>query len=141
MDLKNTVNGEKMSLNNPLANALSKLMMAEKTGRKECMIKPASKTIMNVLKVLHDNHYIGSLNEIEDGKGRIIKVNLIGKINKCGVIRPQHHVKKIGFEKFEKRYLPATDFGIIVATTPEGILTHKEIMKKGIGGILLAYCY
>ena len=45
------------------------------------------------------------------------------------------------FEKFEKRYLPAKNFGILIVTTPEGIMTHNEAKERGIGGRLLAYMY
>ena len=38
------------------------------------------------------------------------------------------------FEKFEKRYLPAKNFGILIVTTPEGIMTHYEAKERGIGG-------
>ena len=69
------------------------------------------------------------------------KVELEGNINKCGVIKPRHAVKKDEFEKFEKRYLPAKNFGILIVTTPEGIMTHYEAKERGIGGRLLAYMY
>ena len=50
-------------------------------------------------------------------------------------------IKKDGFEKFEKRYLPAKDFGIILISTTKGIMIHTEAKKKNMGGILFAYCY
>ena len=68
-------------------------------------------------------------------------VELEGNINKCGVIKPRHAVKKDEFEKFEKRFLPAKNFGILIVTTPEGIITHYEAKERGIGGRLLAYMY
>ena len=49
--------------------------------------------------------------------------------------------KKADFEKFERRYLPAKDMGILIVSTPAGIMTHVEAKKKGLGGRLLAYCY
>ena len=67
--------------------------------------------------------------------------DLEGNINKCGVIKPRHAVKKDEFEKFEKRYLPAKNFGILILTTPEGIMTHHDAKERGIGGRLLAYMY
>ena len=47
-------------LNDPLAAALSKIMNAEKIGRKEVEIKPASKIIKKVLELMNDNRYIGA---------------------------------------------------------------------------------
>lgn len=128
-------------LNDPLSNAMSMILNAEKTGKTECIIKPMSKIIKKVLDIMNTNLYIGDFKEVEDGKGNFIHLNLIGRINKCGAIKPNYPVEMEGYEKFEKRYLPAKDFGIIIVSTPQGIMTHKEAKDKGIGGRLLAYCY
>lgn len=128
-------------LNDPLANALSAILNAEKIGRKECVIRPSSKVIIKVLSVIQDNYYIGDVEEVKDTRGGSIKVNLLGNINKCGAIKPRFSVKKNLYEKFEKRFLPAKDMGVIVVSTPKGIMTQADAKKKGIGGRLLAYCY
>lgn len=125
----------------PLADALSTIKNAETIGKPDCTIKPASKLIGNVLKVMKDRAYIGDFEFIDDGKSGNFKVQLKGKINKCGVIRPRHAVKNTDFEKWEKRYLPAKGFGSIILTTPEGVMTHSEARDNGIGGELLAFVY
>jgi small subunit ribosomal protein S8 len=128
-------------LNDPLASALSKIMNAEKRSKKEVLIKPASKIIKKVFEIMNKNNYIGSFEEIEDGKGSFLKINLLGSINNCGVIKPRFSTKKDEFEKWEKRYLPAKDFGFIIVSTPKAIMTHKEAKEKNTGGRLIAYCY
>ena len=130
-----------MSLNDTLSNALSLILNNEKIGKSKCMIKPVSKVIKKVLDIMNENNYIGDFTEIKDEKGNILVVNSLGNINKCGAIKPRYSVKKDEFEKFEKRYLPAKDFGIIIISTSKGIMTHTEAKKKGIGGVLLSYCY
>lgn len=128
-------------LNDTLANALSIILNKEKTGKKECAIRPSSKIMKTVLKIMNEKNYIGSFEETVTQKGNLITVNLLGNINKCGAIKPRYSVKKDEYEKFEKRYLPAKDFGVIIISTPKGIMSHSEAKKKGIGGKLLAYCY
>ncbi len=130
-----------MSLNDPLGSALSKILNAEKIGKKICEIKPFSTIIKIILTLMKDNLYIGSFTEIDDGKGGVLKVNLLGSINKCGVIKPRYPVAKTEYEKFEKRYLPAKDFGIIFVSTSKGVMMHTEAKKKNLGGRLLAYVY
>jgi small subunit ribosomal protein S8 len=125
----------------PLADALSTIKNAEMTGKPDCTLRPASKLIGNVLKVMKEKGYIGDFEFMDDGKSGIFKVQLKGKINKCGVIRPRHAVKNTDFEKWEKRYLPAKGFGSIILTTPDGVMTHSEARDNGIGGELLAYVY
>ena len=90
---------------------------------------------------MNEHRYIGTFEEIEDGKGGILKINLLGNINKCGVVKPRFSTKKNGFEKWEKRYLPAKDFGLLLVSTPKGVITHNEAKTQETGGKLLAYCY
>ncbi|MBN2142000.1 30S ribosomal protein S8 [Candidatus Woesearchaeota archaeon] len=130
-----------MTLNDPLANVLSQIVAYEKAGKKEIVTKSNSKIIKTVLKIMQDNHYIGGFEELEDSKGNLLKIFLLGKINKAGVIKPRFSLKNDGFEKFEKRYLPAKDFGLLIVSTPEGFMTHYEAKKKAIGGRLISYCY
>ncbi|MFH1682390.1 MAG: 30S ribosomal protein S8 [Candidatus Woesearchaeota archaeon] len=127
--------------NDPLASALSKIMNAERRSKKEILVRPASKMIKTILTLMNENNYLGSFEESNDGKGNFLKINLLSNINKCGVIKPRFSTQKDTFEKWEKRYLPAKDFGIILISTPQGIMTHYEAKKKEIGGKLLAYCY
>ncbi len=128
-------------LNDPLAAALSKVINAERVGKKEVVIKPASSLIKRVFTILSENNYLGTLEEVEDGKGNALKISLLGNINKCGVIKPRFSAKNNAYEKWEKRYLPAKDFGILVVSTPKGVVTHLKAKEQSTGGKLLAYCY
>lgn len=128
-------------LMDPLADALSNLKNNESTGNLRVVIKPASKLIGKVLKVMQDHGYIGEFKFIEDGRGGKFDVRLVGRINNCGVIRPRFPVGKKNFEAYEKRFLPASGFGILVVTTPEGVMSHREARELGIGGRLLAFVY
>lgn len=130
-----------MSSNDPLANILSKMNNAERNAMKECLISFHSKFIRNVLSLMKDHGYIGEIEEVENTRGDFYKINLLGKINNCNVIKPQFSVKTDEFEKYEKRFLPAKDFGIIIVTTPAGLMTHEDAKKKNVGGRLIAYCY
>ena len=130
-----------MSLNDSLANVLSDIFNAEKVGKPEVVTKPHSKLIENILNLMKDLGYIGDFEVIDDGKGKIIKINLLGRINKCAVIKPRYSVQKVEFKKFEKRYLPASGFGILIVSTVQGIMTHEKANENGLGGVLLAYCY
>ncbi|MDI6903396.1 MAG: 30S ribosomal protein S8 [Methanocellales archaeon] len=122
----------------PLANALSTIKNAENIGKQECVVK-ASKLIGSVLKVMQDQGYISGFEFIDDEKS--FKVQLHGKINKCGVIKPRFSVRKTEFEKWEKQFLPARDFGALILTTSEGVISHYEAKEKGVGGKLLAYVW
>ncbi len=128
-------------MNDPLSSALSKILNGESRGQSKCMVFPASKIIKEVFKVMRDHGYLGEYKEIKDSKGEVLKINLLGTINQCGAIKPRFSIKKDGFEKFEKRYLPAKGFGILIVSTQEGLTTNEVCKKKNMGGRLIAYCY
>ena len=124
-----------------LSNLMSAIKNAEMVRKKYVVIYPASKLAVNVLKVMQQYGYVGDIEIIEDGRGNKIKVELLGRINKCRAIRPRFPVKKDEILEFVKRYLPARDVGIVIISTSKGIKTHEECLKENIGGVLLAYVY
>lgn len=128
-------------LNDTLANTLNTMHMASKSGKDSCLVKPVSKVILEVLKIMQEKKYIGAFEVLKDNRGSAIKINLIGALNKCGAIKPRFPVSLDSYEKFEKRYLPAKDFGIIIVSTSKGIMIHNDAKEKKIGGKLLAYVY
>ncbi len=128
-------------LNDTLANALSTILNSEKIGKSSCLVSPASSIIKNVLNLLNEEGYVGKYEEVTKEKGAVLNVNLIGKVNNCSVIKPRFTVKRDGFEKFEKRFLLAEGFGVIIVSTSQGMMTHEQAKKKKIGGKLIAFCY
>ncbi len=129
-----------MALNDQLADSLSKMNNAVKALNKTVTLKK-SKLLLGVLKVLKENNYVGEFEIIEDGKSDLVKVNLLGTINKCGIIKPRFPVKISELESFEKRFLPAKDFGVLLISTNKGLITQKESKENHVGGTLIAYCY
>jgi len=130
-----------MTLNDPLANVLSHILNADREGKRSITTRNNSKVIRRVLDLMNEAGYIGGYEEVKDSKGGALKINLLGRINKAGVIKPHHQIKFTQFEQFEKRYLPAKDFGIIIISTNQGITTHLAAKEAAIGGKLIGYCY
>lgn len=127
-------------LNDPLANALSNINVHEKARKQYCVV-PYSKTIGNVLRVMQKHNYIGTFEYVDDPQNGKFRAELLGTTNRCGVIKPRHAVKYTEYEKWEMRYLPAKGFGILIVSTPKGVMDHLEAQAMGTGGRLLAYVY
>ncbi len=125
----------------PLNDALVKIFNAEQAGKMEVQIKPASKMLGSVLGIMQKSGYIGQFDAVEDGRGGSYNVSLRGAINRCGVVKPRFSVRRQEFEKWESRYLPAKDFGLLILTTNQGVMNHYEAKEGRIGGRLLAYVY
>ena len=140
-DLKNTVERSKMSLNDPLASALSHIDIEDKNGKTSVNLKYNSKTIKAVLNLLRENKYLGEITEVENNRGGNLIVNLIGAINKVGVIKPRFNVKTEDYAKFEKRFMPAYGMGFLIVSTNKGLMTHEDAKKQNLGGKLIAYVY
>ena len=85
-------------LNDPLADAMTILRNAERAGKTEATLSPASKLVGRVLKVMQDQGYVGPFEYQDDGRGGLYKVTLVGQINNCGVIKPRYAIQKDEFD-------------------------------------------
>jgi len=128
-------------LNDSLANALSGILNYDKVGKRQFIVQPASKITARILTILNEQGYMGAAEPVTDARGGVLKVNLLGNINKCGVIKPRFAVTMDEYEKFEKRFLPAKGVGVLIVSTIKGIMTHEEAKTQNLGGRLIAYCY
>ena len=122
----------------PLNDALTKIFNAEQAGKYNVDLAPASKLLGSVLEIMQTSGYVGEIEKNDDGRGGKYIVQLRGAINQCGVVKPRHSVRRQEFDKWEGRYLPAQDFGLLILTTNSGVMHHKEAKENRIGGKLLA---
>ncbi len=124
-----------------LANGLTTILNNEMRNKRECVISPASKLLGKVLRVMQLHGYIGEFEFIDDGRSGKFKVQLLGRINKCGAIKPRFAVGVGEIEDWEKKFLPSRDVGLLIISTSKGVLSHREAKEKKIGGRLLAFVY
>ena len=130
-----------MTLNDSLANMYSTILNHEKIGKRDVLVKVSSKMAKKNLDILKREGYIEEYKEKVVTTTPQLNITLSGTINKCGAIKPRFSVKLEEYEKFEKRFLPAKNFGIIIVSTSKGLMTHKEAKEEKLGGRLIAYCY
>lgn len=131
--------GDKMR-HDLLSDVLSTMKNGDRFGKRETIV-PASNLVKDVLLLIQKHGFIGNFEYIDDGRGGKFKIELIGKINGSGSIRPRFAVKKDEYERWERRFLPAAGIGFLIISTPKGVLTHVDAKKSGIGGKLLCYIY
>ncbi|HLH86008.1 MAG TPA: 30S ribosomal protein S8 [Thermoplasmataceae archaeon] len=125
----------------PLNDIINTIKNASRTGKRVIETEPAARLIGRVLKVMQEYNYLKSFEVIDENRGGKFRIVLSDTINNCGVIKPRLPVKRANLEKYESRYLPAQDFGILILTTTKGVMSHIEARKQGLGGRLLAYVY
>ena len=123
-----------------LADALNKIKLYESLGKYECVVD-STKLVKSVLEAMKANGYIKGYEEFREGKFAKVRITMAKKINYLGVIKPRYAVGIDEYQKYESRYIPSKDFGILIVSTPQGIMTNREARSRKTGGRLIAYVY
>lgn len=124
-----------------LSNALIMIKNAERVGKRQVTIWPVNKLVYHVLRVMQRYGYVGEIEYVDDGRGGKYIVQLLGRINEVGPIKPRFPVKYREIVEWEQKFLPARNIGILVLSTSQGVMSHIEAKERRIGGVLLAYVY
>ena len=119
-----------------ISDVLNQIMNAKTAGRSKLVVAKHSKFLMSILALGKLKGYIKDYKL--DKNSLLIE---IGKMNKCQSIKPRFMVTVPEIEKYEKRYLPARGFGMLIVSTSKGIVTSETAVDKKIGGSLIAYMY
>jgi len=130
-----------MPTNNILANLFTTLFNTEDRRKDSCIVVPTSKLGIDVLNTLKKEGYIDEFEHIDDKRGGKFKIKLLAKISKCGANTPRFKVKKDEYGVWERQFLPSYDRGMLLVTTNQGVMSHKEAVDKNIGGFLIGYVY
>jgi small subunit ribosomal protein S15Ae len=126
---------------NVLADALRSITNAEKRGKRQVMIRPSSKVIIRVLRLLQREGYIGEFTYVDDHRSGKIVVQLIGRLNKVAVISPRYDVTVRDLQKWCDALLPSKLFGGLICTTSTGIMNDAEMRRRHVGGKLIGFYY
>ena len=124
-----------------LADTLRALTNAERRGKRQVLVRPASKVTIKFLQVMQKHGYVGEFEIVDDHRAGKIVVNLLGRLNKAGAISPRFDVPLANMEKWINNLLPSRQFGYIILTTSDGILDHEEARRRHIGGKILGFFY
>ncbi len=124
-----------------LNDTLVALGHADRQGKAKVVLGPTSHLVGEVLRIFRENRYIDDFSFVANGRGGQFDVTLSKRINACGVIKPRVAVHTRDLEKYEARFLPAQDFGLLILSTNQGVMGHAKARELKIGGKLLAYVY
>ena len=126
---------------NVVAIALKNIVNAERKGKRQVLLRPVSKVLIKFLRLMQRKGYIGEFEVIDDHRSGKIIVELLGRINKCGVISPRFDVPLKKVEQWTNNILPSRQFGFLVLTTTYGMMDHEEAKKRQTGGKILGFFY
>jgi len=119
-----------------ISDALNKIMNAKRARKDSVELRYHSKLLLSVLAIAKLKGYISSY-KVQNNK-LIVEID---KLNYCKAVKPRYTVKSDEIEKYERRYLPAKNFGIIILSTSKGLMTHQTAKENKVGGSIIAYFY
>jgi len=125
----------------PLADALRSISNAEKRGKRQVLVRPSSKVIIRFLQQMQKHGFLGEVTFVDDHRSGKLVVELIGRINKCGVISPRFDIGVDDLEKWVINLLPSRHVGHIVLSTSVGIIDHEDARARHVGGKVLGFFY
>ena len=105
-----------------------------------CLL-PSAFCLLALLFSIFLSSYDLVLQIVDDHRSGKIVVNLVGRINKCGVVSPRFDIPVGDIERWIGNLLPSRQFGHIVLTTSLGIMDHEEARRKHTGGKILGFFY
>ncbi len=132
-----------MLVTDPIADMLTRIRNATRAKHEEVII-PASNEKMAIAKILLDEGYIVSFEEVKDGNWKNILIKL--KYDETGdsVIQGLRRISKPGLRIYaQKDKLPRviSGLGIAIISTNKGIVTDKVARSLNVGGEVLAYVW
>ena len=107
-----------------VADALNQIMNAKKARKTEVKISRSSKVLINVLELMKK---MGYLEYKSEGLGVTINIK---DINECKAIKPRFSVTVAEIDKYVRRFLPSRDFGYILISTGQGLLTPARLEDR-----------
>ncbi len=132
-----------MVMTDPIADFLTRIRNANTVYMEKVEI-PASKTKLNLAKILKDEGFIRDVEYIEDGKQGFVRLYLKYGSNREKVISGLKRISRPGLRVYARKdEIPKVlgGLGVAVISTSKGLMTDKDARKEGIGGEVLCYIW
>jgi len=125
-----------MMTTDPIADMLTRIRNGIR-AQKDSVLVPSSKMKLSIAKILQTQGYIAEVKEIKQGNFAYLSLQL--HQSKKPITKLQR-VSKPGRRMYSaKTEIPTVlgGRGIVILSTPAGVLTGNDARKKGVGGELI----
>ena len=128
-----------MMTTDPIADMLTRIRNGIASGKPEIIV-PYSKLKASIAEILQQNGYLGKVTTIEDGGFKQLNLQLNGDSRPESLVRVSNPGRRI-YAKANDIPSVRTGRGIVIVSTPAGIMTGKDARSKGVGGELICKVY
>jgi small subunit ribosomal protein S8 len=132
-----------MAVTDPIADMLTRIRNANTAAQPTVEI-PASRVKEAIAQILKDEGFIEGFERLNEGpQGRLRLVLRYGE-DKERVITGLRRISRPGLRVYStKSTVPRVlgGLGLVILSTPQGIMSGKRARKLGIGGEVLAYVW
>jgi small subunit ribosomal protein S8 len=132
-----------MGMTDPIADMFSRIRNAN-TAYHEHVDIPASKIKVQIARILKKEGFVKDYQEINTGVQGVIRLFLKYGANRERVITGIRRISKPGLRVYVGRHEIPRIFGglgVVIMSTPKGILTGKAALKAGVGGEVICYVW
>jgi small subunit ribosomal protein S8 len=132
-----------MAVTDPFADMLTRIRNANTANHKTVDV-PASRTKRAIAQILQDEGFIESFERLSQGPQGTIRIQLRYGPEKEKIITGLRRISRPGLRVYtRKTEIPRVlgGLGIVIMSTPQGIMSGKRAKKQGVGGEVLAYVW
>ncbi len=132
-----------MSVTDPIADMLTRIRNANTSNHKTVDV-PASRPKQAIAKILQDEGFIESFERLSEGPQGTLRIHLRYGPEKEKIITGLRRISRPGLRVYtRKTEIPRVlgGLGLVIMSTPQGIMSGKLAKKRGVGGEVLAYVW
>jgi small subunit ribosomal protein S8 len=131
------------AVTDPIADMLTRIRNANTANHKSVDV-PASRTKAAIAKILKDEGFIQDFERLTEGPQGTIRIQLRYGPEKEKIITGLRRISRPGLRVYTgKTEIPRVlgGLGLVIMSTPQGIMSGKRAKKVGVGGEVLAYVW
>lgn len=128
-----------MSVTDPIADMLTRIRNGQAV-RRRYVVMPHSRLKQAVAEVLQEEGYIERFDVLREGRFPVLRIYLKYTQNKQPMIQGLRRVSKPGCRIYTQRSkIPWVKYGlgIVILSTPKGVMSGRKARRLGVGGEIL----
>ena len=125
-----------MNLSDPIADMLTRIRNGLQARHTQVEM-PSSKMKVAIAKILKDEGYIKDFEVTKDVPQPVLRVSLKYTPERKSVVSTIKRISKPGLRRYAKRMeipLVLDGLGLIIISTPKGLMSGREAYKRNLGG-------